>query len=61
MPSSRTGNRAMIGLASLTDFPAALDRFTAERGVDKFGWSNDPVIDSGHREVCEFSPPLMTY
>ena len=51
----------MIGLASLTDFPAALDRFTAERGVDKFGWSNDPVIDSGHREVCEFSPPLMTY
>jgi len=41
----------MIGLTNLTDFPTALDRFTAERGVDGFGWSKDPAIDSSHREV----------
>lgn len=41
----------MIGLANLTDFPTALDAFTAERGVDMFGWSNDPAINSDHREV----------
>lgn len=60
-PSSRTGNRAMIGLANVTDFPAALDRFTAERGVDRFGWSMDPAIDSSHREVRKVFSPLITY
>lgn len=61
MPSPKTGNRAMIGLSNLTDFPTALDRFTAERGVDRFGWSNDPTIGSSHREVRYFSSPLITY
>ena len=51
----------MIGLSNLTDFPTALDRFTAERGVDRFGWSNDPTIGSSHREVRYFSSPLITY
>ena len=60
VPVSRTGNRAMIGLSNLTDFPTALDRFTVERGVDIFGWSYDPAIDSIHREVRSFSPPLIT-
>lgn len=41
----------MIGLTNVTNFPTALDRFTAERGVDIFGWSDDPAIDSGPREV----------
>lgn len=51
----------MIGLSNLTDFPSALDRFTAERGVDRFGWSDHPMIDSSHEEVDQFSPLLITY
>jgi len=51
----------MIGLANQTDFPTALDLFTAERGMDSFGWSNDPAVDSSYREVRKISPPLITY
>ena len=41
----------MIGLTNVTDFPTALDRFTAERGAGIFGWSTDSAIDSSPREV----------
>jgi hypothetical protein len=51
----------MIGLANVTDFPTALDRFTAQRGADIFGWSNDPAVDLSHREVRKISPPLIIY
>ena len=57
-PNSRTGNRAMIGLSNLTHFPTTLDRFTTQRGLDGFRWSNDPAIVI--ERYARFPLPLIT-